>query len=68
MSCEWKHLLHQIFARLSEPAQTVSLCPQRCAIQPIGRLRRQRHNPVQCPPPWLSRRNKLPAQRGGPRV
>ncbi|GAA4436628.1 hypothetical protein [Bremerella cremea] len=68
MSCDWKQFLQRELALLSDPLESASIGPGLSPALSTSSFRKQRHNPVQSPPPWLCRRMKRPAQRGGPRV
>ncbi|MBA2113622.1 hypothetical protein HOV93_07720 [Planctomycetes bacterium FF15] len=63
MPCDWKATLRQ-FVLLIDPVSEDSNNRNRTfAPHFAGAICRQKHAPSATPPPWLSRRNKCPAQR-----
>ncbi|WP_146115751.1 MULTISPECIES: hypothetical protein [Pirellulaceae] len=68
MPCDWKATLRQFTSLIQHVTEdwnsgAGSFTPQFAAV-----INRQKHIHSNTPPPWLSRRQKCPAQRGGPRV
>ncbi|MHC2066069.1 hypothetical protein ACYFX5_01220 [Bremerella sp. T1] len=68
MPCNWKTGLQDWMDRILEPAECSMLGqrPFSAAISQPQRHPGKSHVPT--PPPWLSRKLKRPAQRGGPRI
>lgn len=67
MPCDWKDRLEQWISYISEPAEAAQEGFRLQGALAVSGMRGRRFNPVKSPPAWLARRNKMPAQRGGPR-
>lgn len=67
MPCDWKDRLGQWISHITEPTCTDQGGFRLQAALALPGTRGRRFNPVTSPPAWLARRNKMPAQRGGPR-
>lgn len=68
MPCDWKNRVCELLNQVTQPMREAWSGQRMHATVPVSNLRGQRFNPVNSPPAWLSRRAKIPAQRGGPRT
>jgi len=67
MPCDWKATLRQFASLILDASADPGRENRATAPQFAGPIGRQKYAPSATPPPWLARRNKRPAQRGGPR-
>jgi len=68
MPCDWKATLRQFASLISHVSEKGIGTTPTYTPHFAGAISRQKHAPSVTPPAWLSRRNKCPAQRGGPRI
>lgn len=68
MPCDWKNRVCELINHITQPVREAWSGQRGQATAYVPSVRGQRFHPVPSPPAWLSRRAKMPAQRGGPRV
>ncbi|QDU75916.1 hypothetical protein Pan97_29600 [Bremerella volcania] len=68
MPCDWKAALRQLTSLIQHVSEDWNSGSRSFTPHFDGAIGRQKRAPSVTPPPWLSRRNKRPAQRGGPRT